>query len=294
MGRELTAGGREFLGAVSGGEPLRLRVHAASNPESPTLVYLPGLHGDWTIVGALRAALDDRACFAELTYPRTVDWSLTRYAEAIEELLVSAGLPRGWVLAESFGSQIAWPLCARARSFTPEGLILAGGFGRHPLPALVRIAQGLIRACPGPWFRGLFRLYVRIARWRFRHSPTLSADLDEFLERRTEADRAAALHRTGLILANQPTPWARQITVPVHYLTGMLDPVVPWPTVPGWLRDNCAGFRDWSMIPRADHNVLGTGARPAAEQILKWIGGSKEGEASATSPAAKAGTTPRR
>src|ERR1051326_5396829 len=100
-------------------ETLQLRVYNAA--ASPTLVYLPGLHGDWTLVGNFRRALGDRVRFVEMTYPRTLAWSLEDYATAVESALMDLGFNRGWLLGESFGSQVAWPLSARTQ-FRMEGL----------------------------------------------------------------------------------------------------------------------------------------------------------------------------
>jgi hypothetical protein len=47
--------------------------------------------------------------------------------------------------------------------------------------------------------------------------------------------------------------------------------VVPWFVVRRWLRRNCPTLRDYRVILRADHNVLGTAPAEAAEQILSWI-----------------------
>jgi hypothetical protein len=39
-------------------ELLKIRIH---NPgAAPTLIYLPGLHGDWTLVRSFRRALAER------------------------------------------------------------------------------------------------------------------------------------------------------------------------------------------------------------------------------------------
>src|SRR5437764_14648416 len=110
-------------------EELQIRIH---NPEAkPTLIYLPGLHGDWTLIGGFREALGNRARFVEITYPRTLTWSLDDYAAGVEEALRNACIQQGWLLGESFGSQILWPLLARNR-LVVRGAILAGGFARHP------------------------------------------------------------------------------------------------------------------------------------------------------------------
>ena len=60
----------------------QLRIHGDAS--LPTLIYLPGLHGDWTLVGGFREAVDGRVRFVEMTYPRTLTWSLDDYAAAIE------------------------------------------------------------------------------------------------------------------------------------------------------------------------------------------------------------------
>ena len=110
-------------------DELQIRIHGDAS--QPTLVYLPGTHGDWTVVGSFRRALGGRVRFVEFTYPRTVTWSLEDYAAAVETALLEQGIRRGYLLAESFSSQVAWPFLTRT-GFQVEGVILAGGFVRHP------------------------------------------------------------------------------------------------------------------------------------------------------------------
>src|SRR5690348_16707147 len=99
---------------VAEAEEVRLRIHGDDGPR-PTIVYLPGLHGDWTLIGRFRQALGGRARFVEITYPRTLTWSLDEYAAAIEEALARERIDHVWLLAESFGSQIVWPVLARKK-----------------------------------------------------------------------------------------------------------------------------------------------------------------------------------
>jgi hypothetical protein len=61
------------------------------------------------------------------------------------------------------------------------------------------------------------------------------------------------------------------VAVPVYGLTGLVDPVVPWCVVWPWLRRNCPTLRAYKVIWQADHNVLGTGFRPASAQLLRWM-----------------------
>ena len=253
-------------------EELQLRTHG--DPSCPTLIYLPGLHGDWTLVGSFRRALDNRVRFIELTYPRTTEWSLDDYAAGIETALEKNGITRGWLLGESFGSQVAWALLSREK-FQTEGVVLAGGFVRHPAHWAIR---GVERICGGISLSVVARLifaYEMVARIRFRHSPEILANLDEFVARRTEPDRQAAKHRLRLVAQYDPRPIAQRTKVPVYAITGFVDPIVPWVLVRPWLRRHCPALRDYRISWRADHMVLGTAADVAADQVVRWIGQSQ-------------------
>jgi pimeloyl-ACP methyl ester carboxylesterase len=252
-------------------EEIQLRIYPENVPGgAPTLIYLPGLHGDWTLVGGFRKALGGRARFVEFTYPRTLTWSLDDYAAGVEAALLEKGITRGWFLAESFGSQVAWTVVARGK-FQIQGIILAGGFVRHPMRWAVRMAELL---CGGISLTLLTRIilgYAKVARFRYRHAPETLANIHEFIARRTELDRQAAKHRLCLVAQSDPRPIARQVAAPVYALTGVLDPVVPWPFVRRWLRRHCPALREYRIIWRADHNVLGTAPEAAAEQVFQWM-----------------------
>lgn len=249
-------------------EELQLRIHG--DAALPTLIYLPGLHGDWTIIGGFRRALAGRVRFVEFTYPRTLDWSLDDYAAAIETALAQNGIATGWLLGESYGSQIVWPLVARGK-FPAQGVVLAGGFVKHPLHAAVRFAEIMAGRIPLRLIVWIIFSYAKIARFRFRRSPETLATIDEFVSRRTELDRRAAQHRLHLIADNDPRETATNTKLPVYCLTGLVDPIVPWPPVRRWLKRNCPALRDYKIIRRADHNVLGTASKASAEQVVKWI-----------------------
>ena len=253
---------------------IQIRIHG--EPGQPTLIYLPGMHGDWTLVSSFRAALNERVRFVEITYPRTTEWSLCDYADAVTNALASHQINQGWLLAESFSSQVAWAILQRAgqNGFRMEGL--SGGFVRHPIMAEVHLARLLNRAMP-LWTVKLFcAVYARYATLRHRHAPETLACTSEFVKNRTnEADRQAICHRYDLIIQNDLRAVARQARLPVFQLAGFFDPVVPWPFVQPWLKKNCPGFREWKLIWRADHNALGTAPRVAAEWVLRWMGPAK-------------------
>jgi pimeloyl-ACP methyl ester carboxylesterase len=251
-------------------EQLQIRIHGGA--ALPTLVYLPGLHGDWTLVASFRARVAGRVRFVEFIYPRTVEWSLADYARAVDEALARNGIKHGWLLAESFGSQIAWAMLgATDARFKIEGLILAGGFVRHPLRWGVRLARCVGGRMSLSLLTRLLFFYARLARIRHRNAPETLASLDEFIARRTDLDRRAAVHRLGLILGSDFRSVAHTTAIPVFALTGLLDPIVPWPPVLHWLRRHCPGLRGTRVIRQADHTVLATAPRLAAGQVLNWM-----------------------
>ena len=261
-------------------EKLEMRVYGDAS--LPTLIYLPGLHGDWTLVGSFRRALGGRVRFVEMTYPRTLVWSLDDYAQAIEAALAEQGIARGWLLGESFGSQVLWSLVARSR-FQIDAVILAGGFVRHPMRWAVRLAGRLSGGLSHSFITRVLFGYAKVARFRYRRSPEVRASIREFIERRTPLDIQAANHRLQLIAQNDLRPVARQACLPIYALTGFMDPVVPWWFVRPWLRKHCRAHHEYRIMWGADHNVLGTAAQAAADQIVRWM---REAPSSASAPTA--------
>lgn len=249
-------------------EELQLRIYGDAS--LPTLIYLPGLHGDWTLVGGFRENIAGQVRFVEFTYPRTLDWSLDDYAANIEVALAQNGIATGWLLGESYGSQVLWALIGRGK-FPAQGIILAGGFVRHPLRWAVRLAERLCGKVSLSALVWIVFTYGKLARLRHRRSPESLANLDEFLARRTDLDLRAARHRLHLIVSNDPRPIARRTMLPVYYLSGWLDPIVPWPFVRRWLKKNCPGLRECQIVSSADHNVLGTAPKVASQTIARWL-----------------------
>lgn len=258
-------------------------------PGEPLLVYLPGIHGDWTLVPAFRCSVCPPLGFVELAYPDRVDWTMADYASAVELALARLQIRRCWLLAESFGSLVAWGLLERLQpqdgagpdasrlTCSVQGLILAGGFVRHPCPLGARALAALGRRLPDSVHRTLLRGYARMAGWRHRHAPETRDNVTEFLERRTSENRRAIHARLQLVARADYRTVAARTRLPVHALAGFWDPLVPWWLVWPWLRRHCPGFQEARMFWRADHNVLGTAPRPAAAAVLAWVGARPQG-----------------
>src|SRR5437867_13246174 len=48
---------------------LQIRIHGES--AHPTLIYLPGLHGDWTLISSFREAIRNLVRLVDITYTST-------------------------------------------------------------------------------------------------------------------------------------------------------------------------------------------------------------------------------
>ncbi len=242
-----------------------VRVHEGAGP---TLIYLPGIHGDWGLIGAFRRALGDRVRFVEFSYAKD-EVTLAHLAELVHLALTEKGVSSGWLLGQSFGSQVAWALVARG--FKADGVILAGGFVRHPWPWGARLFQALLAAVPARLVNPAYRVYTVACNAVARRGPEEAAELLDFARKREGRDWLAMSRRLSLIAGNDPRPAARAMDKPVHYLGGMIDPLVPWPLVTRWLQRECPGYRGEVILTYADHNVLGSSPRESAEHVLGWV-----------------------
>jgi pimeloyl-ACP methyl ester carboxylesterase len=255
--------------------PEELQIRIFGEPTLPTLVYLPGLHGDWTMISSFCAALGDCLRFVEITYPRTLTWTIEDYASAIRQVLASHGVEHGWLLGESFGSQPAWAMLgqslSRVNSFQVDGLILAAGFVRYPFPTGPLFLSAIGRLVPDFIYRLLMRIYILYSRIRHRRSDDSFSNMREFIARRTSLDRQAMRHRLRLIQGFDPRSVARNCHLPVHYLAGAFDPLVPWPHVRRWLRRNCPGYRGGKTFWLSDHTVLVSSPTSSAACVLRWM-----------------------
>jgi pimeloyl-ACP methyl ester carboxylesterase len=250
-------------------ERVEIRIHNLDKVQ--TLVYLPGLHGDWTLISMFRRALAGRVRFAELTYPATLSWNLNDYAENVQTALIQENIREGWVLAESFGSQIVWPLIASTQ-FKAHAVVLAGGFGKHPAQRALLFSD---RATSGAVLALLTRVIfgcAHLLKWKFRNDPEMHAGVVEFIARRTQRDQASAVHRFRLAAGNDPCELVRNARIPVYGMSGLADFFVPWPWSRAWLRKHCPILKDYQVLPGADHAVLVSAPDTCARLLLRWMG----------------------
>lgn len=257
---------------VPGDDPCQVQLCLERGHDAEPLLYLPGLHGDWTLVGGFHRAVRGRCRFGGFTYPRREDWTLDDYARDLGAALEEAGVRSGWLLAESFGSQVAWAMVRMGESrFRVRGIILAGGFVRHPWIGGVHLVRWILDRMPAWMLRGFLRAWRAYTLLRSRGNPGLQAAVESFVARRNHADRRAVIRRLDLIAGTDFRGVAAVAEVPVWHLTGFWDPIVPWPLVAPWLRRWCVGWRGERVILRADHTVLVVAPETSAETALGWL-----------------------
>lgn len=253
---------------------VQLRIHGS--PALPTLIYLPGMHGDWTLVASFRHEIAGKVRFVEISYPRTTTWTLEDYAREIEKALSAVDVSGGWLIGESFGSQVAWAIVGRIQRnesrLKLDGLILAGGFVKHPWPWGACFLRWILGWIPSRAMRAGLGMYSSFAHFRHRHAPETLASIGEFVSNRlAPGDRESLQHRLSLIAKADPRPVASKARLPVYQLAGLIDPLVPSALIHRWLTRNCQGFQASRTILSADHNVLGSAPSKSAERILAWV-----------------------
>lgn len=247
----------------------------------PTLIYLPGLHGDNTLTGEFRRELVGKAELLCFGYPRdsSLYWTFDDYARALDEFLGKQGAKHGWILAESFGSQVAWAWLERQHmqesgdsgsgsSWTCDGLILVGGFVSHPWPRMAALAERFLGRASDRMARALLGMYQAFSGIRHRGDPRKAEALAEFVRKRmVSGDRDHLQQRLRIMLASDWRATAKRTAIPVWYVSGFWDVIVPWGPVRRWLVRECPGYKGFRIMGGSDHGVLFS----QPEEATRWI-----------------------
>ncbi|MGB9602610.1 MAG: alpha/beta fold hydrolase, partial [Limisphaerales bacterium] len=167
-----------------------VKIYINDPDKFPILVYLPGIHGDASLVGEFKKHIAGKVRFIEIEYPKNPDWEIQDYASAIESALLQCGVDECYLLAESFGSQVAWGLMSKHRAFKVNGIILAGGFVRHPFIPGVKIVKTLTGILSLRMIELWLKFYVWICKLFFRKERRDKKILKDFTRNRiNDADR---------------------------------------------------------------------------------------------------------
>ena len=250
------------------------------------IIYLPGVHGDDSLAAGCRDRLGPGLRWVPTRYRVHPGGTLDRLVDEVLWQVRKAGVDHGWLLAESFGSQVAWALLARCRNdraagFRPLGLVLAGGFVRHPMPWAAGCLGRWGRRAPTPLVKAILEVYRAYGWVRFAGDRPALRGLTRFCRRRARPrDRETVADRLELIAEVDLRAAASAVTVPVHALAGCWDVIVPWPPVFRWLARHCPGWRGGRVLAAGGHAVLVERPATSARIVAEWVLGSSRGPGS--------------
>jgi pimeloyl-ACP methyl ester carboxylesterase len=243
---------------------------ASGDRDAPPILYLPGVHGDWTPQVGARPILSRDFHFLETAYPRIETWSIDDYARALKKLLDDLGIESAHIVGESFGSLVMWQFGVanpeRVRSFT-----LVGGFSRPPRFRVAAAAAAALRTLPTQLLESSIDLYVsgKSAMGEVRES----FDSGVYPAVRTPRGRRATANRMSIIQASDFTEQLKEIKFPVRYLGGAKDIVVPVrreiATLLAHLPPHC-DFRS-ELVPGAPHAMIASHPQQTVEHLTRWV-----------------------
>lgn len=236
----------------------------------PPLVYLPGVHGDWTAQGRARPILSRDFHLIETAYPRIETWSIDDFAAALKDLLDSLGIESTHLVGESFGSLVAWKFGIahpeRVRSFT-----LVGGFARPPRLGVAAAAASALRVIPTSMLESAIDLYVagKSALGQQRDS---FADLGAYPAARTERGQRAVANRMRIIQKTDFRDQLEMVRFPVRYVGGARDIVVPVRREIATLDTHLPPHCDFQseLVAGAPHTLIASHPEETAEYISRW------------------------
>jgi len=242
-------------------------------PTAPVVVYLPGLHGDWTPLWRIREPLARHLRLVEIAYPRAAaNWTLDDYVTRLGDLFDRLGLASVHLLAESFGSLVGWVFACRH----PErvrSLLVAGGFSVSPGRVRVALAELGLRLFPAALLDKGVDLYLLYLNRRGFPGNAFRREGEFFPATRTRLGWRATRNRLKIIRQTDLRGRLGELRVPVFYFGGARDIIVPVrreiATLRRHLRPEC-NFHS-VLFPKAPHPIIPARYRQVARLILAWI-----------------------
>lgn len=245
----------------------------AEQPTAPALVYVPGVQGDWTPMHRTGALIAEFSRLVLTAYPRNPAWTLEDHARAVLAVLDHLGLERAHLLAESYGSLVAWQVALLAPQRV-QSIAIAGGFVLSPQRVGAACAAVFHRHGP-PWLmEAMVQGYLRWATRHSRHPEIASFRRSCFPAIRAPQGWQALANRMRIIARADMRPHLPAIQCPVGYFGGAWDVVVPVRREIRTLRrglGQACRFRA-ELFPRTAHDVLPARPRESAAWIRQWLG----------------------
>jgi 3-oxoadipate enol-lactonase len=247
-------------------------VHQVTGPEEhPPLVYLPGVHGDWTPLGRARSLLNESFQLVEAAYPRVAHWSLADFSQALESLLDALKLDSVHLVGESFGSLVAWEF-GLTHPRRVRSLALVGGFS-HPPSRTAGLAKHALSLVPTALFETGVDMYVahKNRRGEPRHPP--GEGVPPYAAVRTASGRRATANRMRLIQRTDFRPLLSQVAFPVRYIGGEKDRLVPVQRELRTLQQHLPAICNFQgrVLPGAPHMIIVSHPEQTVEHLAEWV-----------------------
>lgn len=236
------------------------------------VVYLPGVHGDWTPQAAASVILAGAFRLVEISYPREPLWRLEDYASALVSLLDRLEIESAHVVAESFGSLVGWEFGLEHGSRV-RSMVIVGGFCQPPGPRKVLLAKWGLSVLPTGLFEQGVDAYVAIRKHQGKlEHPEMEVDLP-YATVRTDLGRIATVSRFEIMCTSDYRHQLHEVLFPVRYIGGDSDLIVPVKreirTLSELLSEE-AGFQS-RLIANAPHMIISSHPVETAGQIADWI-----------------------
>ena len=255
-------------------DQLQGMVHQESGErDGPPAIFLPGVHGDWTLLKRARPILADKLRLIEITYPRAGSWNLGEFSRALEDLMDVLELDSAHLIAESFGSLIGWQFGLECPSRV-RSMVLVGGFCQPPGPQRIGLAKTALSLLPSFILEKGIDLYTsrRAFYLDFAYSDLGGMPIPYFATRSARG-RRATVNRLSIIERADFRPHLNRIRFPIRYVGGANDQVVPVrrevETLKRRLPAEC-GFQS-HVIPGGRHAILASHPEPSARRIVDWV-----------------------
>lgn len=242
--------------------------------EAPLAIYLPGIHGDWTPLETARDALSSRVRLVEIEYPKEPGWDMQRYAHSVRELIDSLKADRAHIVAESFGSLVAWEFALHAPDRI-RSLILVGGFTSTPGMFKTTVAKAGLSMVPTILFEKVVDIYSR-SRGRKKTDGHGGGSIIPYSSVRTAQGHRATISRLAHVQAADYRSELHKMHFPVRYIGGARDRVIP---VAREIDRLTAALPQMSafesrLIPGAPHMIVASHPDETTASICDWIGDS--------------------
>ena len=241
---------------------------------APAVVYVPGIHGDWTPLWRIRNVLRRHCRLIEIAYPRTAErWSLDEYTTRLTALIDRLDLSTVHLLAESFGSLVGWTFASRHPERV-KSLMVAGGFCSSPGRVKVAAADLALRLFPARLLDKMVDLYLAYLIKRGFPASAFHRQSEFFPATRTRPGWRSTHNRLKIIRRTDVRSRLGELSIPVLYFGGACDWIVPVrreiATLKHHLRPECA-FRS-IIFPNAPHPIIPARYPQVAQLIFDWVG----------------------